>query len=117
MQKRRYTWTLFATFLMLLVAFFVGLILFQLAKFYSLDQITRSMAHIAPYAAALRLGVIGLIAAFWRPITKFIGARYRMSDADLALMYAARWRVVGWLLVIEVVIGEDIINRFILALR
>jgi hypothetical protein len=116
MNSHHRRWTLLFTFLALALAFVVGAILLELTRFYSLDQIRDNWSRVTPYAALVRLTLIGLTAAFWGPITRFIAARYRMDAPGQERMYAARWRIVGWMMVIELVVGQDIINRFIVAM-
>ena len=53
-----------------------------------------------------------LVAALW---PKLIHLAYRYGRIDEARrddLLAQRWRVVGWLLVIELVLGQDLLGRF-----
>ena len=95
--------------------FAVGALLWQAAEFSSLSAVSEQVARLKPYAGAIRLLLIVMLAALW-PWLVDLAARYGQVDTiDRSQLHALRWRVVAWLLIIELMIGQDLIGLFFLA--
>jgi hypothetical protein len=79
----------------------------------SLAAVSEHVDRAKPLWSGVRLALIGLLAVFW---PWFPSLRFR-GDVDneigRARWMALRWRVVGWLLVIELVIGQNLFGRFV----
>ena len=115
MIRRR--WLLTLSLLALFLAFVVGAALWQVARVSSLEAVQAHLAHLAVYASAVRVTLIALVAIFWPRLAAFIARRNGYDAEDTAELQAWRWRLVGWLVVIELVVGQDIFNRFLVTLR
>jgi hypothetical protein len=115
MIRRR--WLLALSLLALFLAFVVGAGLLQVARVSSLEDVAADLARLTPYATAVRVTLIALVAIFWRQITGFIARRNGYDAERTAELQAWRWRLVGWLVLLELVIGQDTVNRFIEATR
>ena len=95
--------------------FAVGALLWQAAEFSSLSAVSEQVARLKPYAGAIRLLLIVMLAALW-PWLVDLAARYGQVDTrGRSQLHALRWRVVAWLLIIELMIGQDLFGRFFLA--
>ena len=95
--------------------FAVGALLWQAAEFSSLSAVSEQVARLKPYAGAIRLLLIVMLAALW-PWLVDLAARYGQVDTiGRSQLHALRWRVVIWLLIIELMIGQNLFGRFFLA--
>ena len=115
MIRRR--WFLALSLLALFLAFVIGAVLFEAARMSSLEDVQASLAHLTPSATAVRVTLIALVAIFWPQIAAFIARRNGYDAEAAAALQAWRWRLVGWLIVIELVIGQNVLNRFIVTMR
>ena len=112
-MRRR--WFIGLSFLAVGLIFAVGALLWQAAELASLTTVSEQVARLKPFAGAIRLLLIGLLAAFW-PRLVDLAVRYgRVDAAERSKLRALRWRVVVWLLIIELMIGRDLVSRLILA--
>ena len=92
----------------------VGAWLWQAVELSSLSEVSEQVARLKPVASALRLTLIGLAAALWPRLVE-LAYRYPYGPSDESMrenLLAQRWRVVGWLLVIELVLGQNLLGRF-----
>jgi hypothetical protein len=88
----------------------VGVVLWQAVELSSLAIVSERVDRLRPILGGLRLALIGALAVVWPWLSSL---RSRADDeAALARWMALRWRVVGWLLVIELVIGQNLPGRF-----
>ena len=108
-------WFIGLSFLAFGLVFAVGALLWQAAELASLSTVSEQVARLKPFAGAIRLLLIGILAALW-PRLVDLAVRYgRVNAAERSKLYALRWRVVAWLLIIELIIGRDLVSRFLLA--
>jgi len=89
----------------------VGVVLWQAVGLSSLPNITERVAVVKPYSDGLRFALIGLLALTWPRLPAFWTRASGEDDRKYARWMSLRWRVVGWLLVIELVIGQNLIGR------
>ena len=55
--------------------------------------------------------LIGLLAVLWPSLVHLAHRSGRVEDSQRNNLLALRWRVVGWLLVIELVLGQNLFGR------
>ena len=114
-SRRR--WFLGLSLLALALVMTVGALLWQAVELTSLAAVSRTIDDFKPIAGVVRLTLIGLLALFWPRLVTF-AARTRNADGQTkAHWLALRWRVTGWLLVIELVLGQDLLGRFLAAIQ
>jgi len=79
----------------------------------SLAAVSERIAGIKPVAGGVRLLLIAVLALVWPRLVAF-AARTRSAD-DLTRTHwlTLRWRITGWLLVIELVLGQDLLGRLL----
>ena len=112
-MRRR--WFIGLSLLAVALIFAVGGLLWQAVEFSSLISVSEQVARLKPFAGAIRLLLIGLLAALW-PRLVDLAVRYgRVHAAERSKLCALRWRVVAWLLIIELMMGQDLVSRFFLA--
>ena len=108
----RRSWFLGLSLLTLALVLAVGALLWQSVELTSLVAVSQRIDDIKPIAGAVRLLLIGLLAIFW-PRLVYLAARARNADERTrANWLALRWCVTGWLLVIELVLGHNLLGRF-----
>ena len=90
----------------------VGVLLWQVVELSSVSRVSAQVDQIKPFASALRLAAIGLVAALWPKLVRLAHRYGRIGEGKREDLLAQRWRVVGWLLVIELVLGQNLFGRF-----
>ena len=98
---------------MLAVALTIGLgvLLWQVVEMSSVSLVSAQIDEIRLFASVVRLAVIGAVAVLWPKLTHLAHRYGRIDEARRDDLLEQRWRVVGWLLVIELVLGQDLIRR------
>ena len=101
--------------LAVVLSLIVGAWLWQAAELSSVSQVSDQVERLKPIASAVRLALIGLLAALW-PRLVCLAYRYgRIEESKRARLLAERWRVAGWLLVIELALGQNLLGQFFTA--
>jgi len=109
--RRRWFFTL--SLVAAIGAIAVGLALCQAVELKSLSTVSERVAAAKPFASAIRFALISLLALAW-PWLPALWARTKGNDDRAhARWMALRWRVVGWLIIIELVLGQNLIGRFL----
>jgi uncharacterized membrane protein YhaH (DUF805 family) len=108
--KLRRRWFLTLSLVAVGAVIALGLVMWQAIEFSSLTAVSERVDRFRPLLGGLRLALIGVLAVVWPWLSSL---RSRADDeATRAHWMALRWRVVGWLLVIELVIGQNLLGRF-----
>ena len=95
--------------------FAVGTLLWQAAELSSLSIVSEQVARLKPFAGAIRLLLIAMLAALWPWLVDLANRSRRVDAAERSRLHALRWRVIIWLLIIELMIGQDLVHRFLQA--
>ena len=96
----------------------VGVLLWQAVALTSLAEVGQTVDQFKPIAAGIRLLLIGLLAIIAWPRLVASATRTRNDDERTQVHWLAlRWRVIGWLLVIELVLGQNLLGRFLAAIH
>ncbi len=114
--SRRY-WFPGLSLLALTLVMTVGALLWQAVELTSLAAVSRTIDGFKPVAGGVRLLLIGLLALFWPRLVAFAACTRNADNHTKAHWLALRWRVTGWLLVIELVLGQDLLGRFLTAIN
>jgi len=90
-----------------------GMLLWQAVELSSLAAASERVDRARPVLSGVRLVLIGLLAVLW---PWFPSLRFR-GDTDDEIgrtrWMAFRWRVVGWLLIVELIIAQNLLGQFI----
>jgi hypothetical protein len=78
-------------------------------------QAAARVDELKPVATGIRLVVIGLVAVLWPWLIGLVHRAGRIGEEQCDNLLAQRWRLMGWLLVIELVLGQDLLGRFFAA--
>ena len=73
------------------------------------------VVRLKPFAGAIRILFIAVLAVLWPRLVDLAVRAGRVDAAERSRLLALRWRVVAWLLIIELMIGQDLFGRFFLA--
>jgi hypothetical protein len=111
----RRSWFLGLSLLALALVLAVGAVLWQAVELMSLAAVSERIEGLKPVAGAVRLFLIGLLASLWTGLVEFAARNRNVDDRTRTHWLALRWRVTGWLLVIELVLGQDLLGRFLSA--
>jgi hypothetical protein len=93
----------------------VGALLWQALELSSMSQVAAQIDRFKPVASGIRLALISLLAVSWPRLVYLACRSGRVDQGQRDSLLAQRWRVVGWLLVIELVLGQDLLGRFLAA--
>ena len=115
MPPIRRHWFIGLSLLAVALIFAIGALLWQVVELSSLSAVSEQVARLKSFADVTRLLLITMLTALW-PRLVDLAARYGQVDTiDRSQLHALRWRVVAWLLIIELMIGQDLIGLFFLA--
>lgn len=90
----------------------VGSVLCQAVELSSLTAVSERVDKMKPLLCGLRLALIAVLAILW-PWLSSLWLRTGADDEVSRVRWMAlRWRVVGWLLVIELITGQNLFGRF-----
>ena len=115
--RRRRRWTLTLTLLAMTLALVVGGLLWHSAETASISALQGQVTAMTPWLASLRFSVIVLVALLWPAL---LAAWHRcggISDPRRSVLLAARWRIVAWLLLLEIVVGQNLLGQLISAVQ
>jgi uncharacterized membrane protein YbhN (UPF0104 family) len=93
----------------------VGVLLWQAVELSSMAQVAARIDELKLLATGIRLVVIGLVAVLWPWLIGLAHRSGRIGEDKRDDLLAQRWRLVGWLLVIELVLGQELLGRFFTA--
>ncbi len=91
----------------------VGFLLWQAVELSSVSWVSAQVDHLKPIASGVRLALIGGVAAFWPTLVALAYRKGRVAEGKRDALLAQRWRVVGWLLGLELVLGQNLLSRFL----
>ena len=90
----------------------VGLLLWQAVELSSVSKVSDQIEQFKPMASGIRLALIGLLGVFWPRLVHLAHSLGRIDQEKRESLLSLRWRVVGWLLVIELMLGQNLFGRF-----
>ena len=114
LQRRR--WFLTLSLIAAISVMAIGVVLWQAVGLSSLSRVSEHVSAAKPVASALRFALIGLLALAWLRLPALWGNANPDDDRAHARWMALRWRVVGWLLVIELVLGQNLLGHVLMTI-
>ena len=102
--------------LVVVLAAGIGVLLWQAVELSSMAQVAARVDDLKPFATGIRLALIVLVAVLWPWLIGLAHRSGRIGEDKRDDLLAQRWRLVGWLLVIELVLGQDLLGRFFAAI-
>ena len=110
LARRR--WFITLTLLSAIGTIAAGATLWHAMSLTSLEGVTEQIRKAKPLAGGIRFALILLLAVAWPRLQQIryeTGGRRNRANARWMTL---RWRVVGWLLVIEIVLGQNLVGHF-----
>ena len=114
-MRRR--WFLMLTLLAFGLALGLGAFLWQSVQTSSVVAIQNRIDVLKPVLTTIRFLLICLVALSWPALTNVLHRWGRVDEAEEAQLLSLRWRIVTWLIVIELVLGQNLLGRFMSALQ
>ena len=113
----RRRWFLLLTLLAFALALFAGGVLWHSVETSSISEIQTRVDAMKPLFTGFRLFLIALVAMAWPFLTNSLHRWGRINDAQATTLLALRWRVVTWLMVIELVVGQNLLGHVLAVLQ
>ena len=114
LRQRR--WFVRMTILTIGLTLVIGSILMFAVQLSSVTTVQNQVTTYGSWLSILRLAFILCIALLWRPIVQLLHAANRIYEIGMHDLLALRWRVIAWLLILELLIGQNLLPRLIVAL-
>ena len=116
-MSRRRRWFLLLTLLAFVLALIVGGGLWHSIGTSSVVAIQTRVDAVKPVFAGFRLFLITLVAMAWPFVTSVLHRWGRINEAQATTIRAQRWRIVAWLMVIEGVLGQNLLGQVLAVLQ
>ncbi|MDZ4263002.1 MAG: hypothetical protein U1B30_11820 [Pseudomonadota bacterium] len=110
-MRRR--WFAVLTMLAFVLALAIGVLLWQSVQTSSVVVIQTRIEAMRPLFTTIRFLVIALMALLWPALTQALHRWGHVDEAGAVRLLSLRWRMVIWLLVIELMLGQNLPGRFL----
>ena len=110
-MRRR--WFVGMTLLAVILALLVGSVLWHSVETSSVATLQTRIGALKPVMTGFRIGLIALVALLWPVTVNRLQHWGRIEAAQAATLHALRWRVVTWLVVIELVLGQNLLGQVV----
>jgi hypothetical protein len=107
----------FMTLLAIVLTMAMGGMLWYSIETSSLSAIQTRVAAIKPIFTVIRLFLITLVAILWPFITNGLHLMGKIDADQQATLNTLRWRIVTWLVVFELVLGQNLIGQILKILQ
>jgi hypothetical protein len=113
----RRRWFLLFTLLAFALTLGAGGILWYLVETSSVSEIQARVDALKTIFTGIRLFLIALVAIAWPFATRNLHRRGRIDKIQVTTMLALRWRIITWLGVIELVLGQNLLGQLLTVLQ
>ena len=113
----RRRWFFLLTLLAFGLALGVGGVLWYSVQASSVITMQTRIQGLKPILTGIRVSLITLVAIAWPWLTKSLHRWRHLDTAQAATLLALRWRIVTWLVVIELVLGQNLLGQLLVALH
>jgi len=112
----RRRWFFLLTLLAFGLALGAGGILWHSVETTSVVAVQTRIDALKPVLTGFRLAIIALVAIAWPWIVNALHRWGRIDETQAANLIAVRWRIVTWLVVIELVLGQNLFSQVLAVL-
>jgi hypothetical protein len=77
------------------------------------QAVANSIDSVRPWFAAWRAVLFATLIVLWPRLSNWLAVRYCWNDGQRRYVAAQRWRVAAWLIVIELVLVQNLVGRFV----
>ncbi|MEA2079546.1 MAG: hypothetical protein U9P00_06755 [Pseudomonadota bacterium] len=113
----RRRWFLLFTLLAFALTLGAGGILWYLVETSALSEIRARVDAVKPIFTGIRLFLIALIAIVWPFATGSLHRWGQIDEVQATTILALRWRIITWLVVIELVLGQNLLGQVVAVLQ
>ncbi len=113
----RRRWFLSLTLLAFTMALGVGSILWHSVETSSISEVQTRIDTLKPVLAGIRLFLIAMLAMTWPLLINGLHHWERLDEEQTTRLLALRWRVMTWLVVIELVLGQNLLGQVLAVLQ
>ena len=113
----RRRWFLLLSLLAFALALVTGGILWHSVETSSISEIQTRVDAMKPVFTGIRLVLITLVAMAWPFVTNGLRHWGRIDEGQRDTMDNLRWRIVTWLVVIELVLGQNLLGQVVTVLQ
>ncbi|MES9874475.1 MAG: hypothetical protein ABW146_15290 [Candidatus Sedimenticola sp. 6PFRAG7] len=113
----RRRWFFLLTLLAFALMLITGGILWHSVGTSSISEIQTRVDTLKPVFTGIRLFVIALLAMTWPFFTSGLHRWGRIDEGQRDTLGNLRWRVVTWLVVIELVLGQNLLGQVLALLH
>ena len=110
-------WFFLLTLLALALALVAGGILWHSVETSSVVAMQTRIDALNPIFTGFRLFLIAVVAMAWPFVTSCLHRWGRIDEAQVTTMLALRWRIVAWLMVVELVLGQNLLGQVLALLQ
>jgi len=109
----RRRWFFLLTLLAFGLALGIGVILWRSVETTSVVAVQTRIDALKPLLTGIRLSLIALVAIAWPWIVNILQRWGRLDETQAENLLAVRWRIVTWLVVIELVLGQNLFGQVV----
>ncbi len=114
-MRRR--WFVLLTLVAFGLALCIGFYLWHAVQASSIVAIQSRIELMKPFFTTIRCLAIGLVMMSWPVFTRALHRWRCIDEAGARQLISVRWHVVIWLVVIELMLGRNILGRFLAVLQ
>jgi len=107
----RRRWFFLLTLLAFGLAMGAGTILWHSVETTSVVAVQTRIDALKPVLTGVRLAIIALVAIAWPWLVNALHRWGRIDGTQAANLIAVRWRIVTWLVVIELVLAQNLLGQ------
>ena len=113
----RRRWFFLLTLLAFGLALVAGAILWRSVETTSVVAVQTRIDALKPLLTGIRVYLIALLAMGWPWIVNALERWGRLDETQAGNLLAVRWRIVTWLVVIELGLGQNLLGQVLAALQ
>ena len=109
-------WFFLLTLLAFGLALGAGAILWRSVETSSVVAVQTRIDALKPVLTGFRLAIIALVAIAWPRFVNGLRRLGRIDGTQATNLLAVRWRIATWLVVIELVLGQNLLGQVLAVL-
>ena len=113
----RRRWCLLLTLLAFALMLVMGGILWHSVETSSVVVMQTQIDTLKPVFTGFRLFLIALVVVVWPFLTGGLHRLGQINEAQATTLLALRWRIMTWLVVIELVLGQNLLGQVFTVLQ
>ncbi|MBT2989936.1 MAG: hypothetical protein KME65_13360 [Candidatus Thiodiazotropha sp. (ex Ctena orbiculata)] len=113
----RRRWFFLLTLLAFALALGTGGILWHSVETTSVGAVQTQVDALKPVLTGIRLFLIAMVAMSWPLLVNRLHRWGRIDEVQATTLIALRWRIVTWLVVIELVLGQNLLGQVLAVLQ